>query len=52
MPAQPAVEQATPNAPDYAYDICDPIVDVGASIKVGLYEFNYAAEGRGSDEDR
>ena len=39
------IEQAAGNTQDDADDIRDPVTEIGASIKAGLYEFNGAAEG-------
>ena len=52
MLAQAAVEQAKANAQDHAHHICDPVVDVRASVEAGLDQLNGAAEGRRADEDR
>ena len=51
-PAKSPVQQAASNAQDHTDDIRYPVVDVGAAIEAGLYEFNGAAEGARADEDR
>ena len=50
--AKSPVQQAASNAQDHTDDIRYPVVDVGAAIEAGLYEFNGAAEGARADEDR
>ena len=52
MPAKSPVQQAASNAQDHTDDIRYPVVDVGAAIEAGLYEFNGTAEGARADEDR
>ena len=52
MPAQSTVQQAASNAQGHAYDVRDPVVYVGASIKARLDEFNGAAISAGGDEYR
>ena len=47
-----AVQQTKAYAKGYAHDVCDTIVYVSATVEVWLDEFNCAAEGRGTDEDR
>ena len=51
MPAKSPVQQAASNAQDHTDDIRYPVVDVGAAIEAGLYEFNGTAEGARADED-
>ena len=41
-------EGHTQSPQDDAHDICNPVVDVSASVEAGLYEFNKSAERRGS----
>jgi len=52
VPAQAAVEQAQAYAEDYADNIRDPIVKVGAAIEAGLNKFNGAAKRARADEHR
>ena len=37
---------------DDAHNICDPVVEVGAAVEAGLYEFNGAAKCAGANKDR
>lgn len=46
------IQQATADAQDDASDIRNPVVKVGAAVEAGLDEFNGAAEGTSTDEDR
>ena len=50
MSAHAPIKQAAANAKNHTNDICDPVVDVGASIKAGLDEFNGTAISAGGDE--
>ena len=51
-PANAPVQQAASNAKDDAHDIRYPVVYVCAAVEAGLDEFDGAAEGAGTDEDR
>ena len=46
------MQQPASDAQGHAYDVRDPVVYVGASIKAGLDEFNGAAISAGGDEYR
>ena len=46
------IQQPASNAQGHAYDVRDPVVYVGASIKAGLDEFNGAAISAGGYEYR
>ena len=52
MSAHAPIKQAAANAKNHTNDISDPVVNVGASIKAGLDEFNGAAISAGGDEYR
>ena len=51
-PANAAIRQAPGNPEEHANDVGDPVVDVCATIKCRLYQFNGAAEGARANEDR
>ena len=50
MAAQAPVEQPAAYADYNANNISDPVADVGAAVKRGLYEFDEAAKGAGTYE--
>ena len=52
MPAKSPVQQAASNAQDNSDDVRYPVVNVGASIKAGLDEFNGTAISAGGHEYR
>ena len=48
---KPPIDQCEHNSEPYTCNIRYPVVDVGAAVEAGLYEFNCAAEGARADED-
>ena len=52
MSANALIKQAAANAQDDTDDIRYPVVDVGAPVEAGLYEFNDPAEGTSAYKDR
>ena len=51
-PANAAIQQAPGDPEEHANDVGGPVVDVCATIKCRLYQFNGAAEGAGSRPNR
>ena len=49
---KPPIDQCEHNSEPYTCNIRYPVVDVGAAVEAGLYEFNGTAEGACADEDR
>ena len=50
--AQAAVKKAQANAQDYADNVRDPVVDVGAAVEAGLDQLNGTPKRARADEDR